>query len=149
MNVAHATPRQQFLLFGIVGANGSLLNTALLWLLHSGLGLHYLAGAAIATECAVIHNFLGNEHLTFARQRAAGGRFRRFVRFQAVSLTTLAGTISLLWLLVHFGGARLLLLWNVIAIGTMFVMNFGLNRKLTWRRAGVERSGSRTAPERG
>lgn len=149
MNVAPATPRQQFLLFGAVGANGSLLNTALLWLLHSGLGLHYLTGAAIATECAVIHNFLGNEHLTFACQRSAGGRFRRFVRFQAVSLTTLAGTIGLLWLLVHLSGARLLLLWNAVAIGVMFLLNFGLNRRLTWRRADVGQSGPPTVPEQG
>jgi dolichol-phosphate mannosyltransferase len=125
---------RQLLLFGLVGANGTLVNTAVLWLLHSVLGLHYLAAAALATECAIVHNFLGNEHLTFAGERPAAGRAHRFGRFQLVSLATLVGTVGLLGLLVHVGGERLVLVWNVAAIGVMFVLNFALNRSLTWRR---------------
>jgi dolichol-phosphate mannosyltransferase len=128
---------RQFIVFGAVGGFGTVLNSAVLWLMHSVVGLHYLAGAAIATEVAIISNFLGNEHLTFARGDHDGSRWSRFRRFQMVSLGTVAGTLTLLWLLVQLVGERYVLACNVVAIGTMFIVNFMVNRSLTWRDRGI------------
>lgn len=123
----------QLTLFGVVGAGGVLVNTGVLWVLHTVLRLHYLLSAAAATETAITHNFFGNEFLTFAHQGRSVPRWRRFVSFQAISLTTLLGTLTILWTLVHLFGEGRLLLWNLLAIGVMFLVNFGLNRSLTWR----------------
>lgn len=126
--------RRELLLFAIVGASGTVVNTLVLWLLHSGAGIHYLLAAVVATEVAIIHNFIANDLVTFARRRAGVSTLARFARYQVVSLGTAAGTIGFLWVLTHLGGIRLLLLWNAMAIGTMFMVNFVLNRLLTWRR---------------
>ncbi|HET7322112.1 MAG TPA: GtrA family protein [Longimicrobiaceae bacterium] len=131
------------MLFGLVGGFGTVLNTAILWVLHTGLGLHYLAAAAVATESAIVSNFLGNEHITFASEGHGNGKLRRFLRFQLVSIGTLAGTLSLLWLLVQLLGESRVLLCNLIAIGGMFLVNFAVNRTLTWKLP------SATEPERG
>ena len=132
-----AVPRREMLWFAAVGASGTVVNTLLLWLLHSVLGVHYLLAAAIATECAIVHNFVANDRLTFAHRRTHASVTARFARFQVVSLGTATGTVGLLWLLTRAGGERLLLLSNVAAIGIMFVANFVLNRYLTWSRVGA------------
>jgi putative flippase GtrA len=114
-----------------------VVNSAILWLLHSRLGVYYVAASAVATECAIVSNFLGHEFVTFGDERRAAGAGARFVRYQAISLLTLVGTVGLLAALVQIGGEARLLVWNVIAIGVMFLVNFGANRLVTWRAPGV------------
>ena len=125
---------RELVAFGAVGAVGTLVNTLVLWVLHSGVGLHYLLAAAIATEVAIVSNFVGNDRLTFRARTTRHRRPARFLRFQLVSLTTVVGTLTLLWLQVRAFGERHVLVWNVIAIGVMFLANFAVNRATTWRR---------------
>jgi putative flippase GtrA len=44
--------------FNAVGGIGILIQLATLTLLHSGLGVNYLAATAIAVEVTVLHNFI-------------------------------------------------------------------------------------------
>ena len=63
--------------FAAVGALGTMVNLALMWLLMRG-GLHYLPAAVLATEVAIVHNFLLQERLVFGDLR--DGRHRWWMR---------------------------------------------------------------------
>jgi dolichol-phosphate mannosyltransferase len=63
--------------FAAVGALGTVLNLALMWLFMRE-GLHYLPAAVLATEVAIVHNFLLQERLVFRDLR--DGRHRWWMR---------------------------------------------------------------------
>jgi dolichol-phosphate mannosyltransferase len=51
--------------FAAVGALGTVLNLVLMWVLLRETSLHYLPAAVIATEVAILHNFLLQERFVF------------------------------------------------------------------------------------
>ncbi len=51
--------------FAAVGMLGTVLNLFLMWLLLRETGLHYLPAAVIATEVAILHNFVLQERFVF------------------------------------------------------------------------------------
>lgn len=124
---------QKLVLFGIVGGTGVVINTAILFALTSFMDFHYLLAAAIATETAIISNFFGNHLFTFRHDHNDSSLWKKFSFFQSFSLITLIGTLTILFLLTTFFGQTYLLLWNLIAIVLMFLMNFALNQKFTWK----------------
>ncbi len=65
--------------FAAVGILGTLLNLALMWSLIHLAGVHYVPAAVIATEVAIVHNFLMQERFVFRDLR--NGRHRAPVRF--------------------------------------------------------------------
>jgi dolichol-phosphate mannosyltransferase len=84
--------------FAVVGALGTVLNLALMWaLIHVG-GLHYVAAAVIATEVAIVHNFLMQERFVFRDLRE--GRHRWPVRFAQYLLYSNIDTLVRLPLLI-------------------------------------------------
>ena len=88
------------LLFGMVGAFGMIVNMAMLYILTAFAGLHYIIASAIATETAILCNFLNNHFITF-RDKRAGSTLRKLLNFQLISLTTIAGTAGILFLLTE------------------------------------------------
>lgn len=101
------------------------------------LGLPNLGAALLATEIAIIHNFLWNDKWTFKQNQAStngsNSRLARFGRFQLV--TTLTGILSLgLFAGLNSGLGWHYLLAQLGAIGVATVLNFGANSKLTWNR---------------
>ena len=122
--------------FGIVGGTGTVLNTAILWLLTTFAGWHYLLASLAATEAAIVSNFFGNQYLTFRNRRTDTSLTQKFLRFQLISLVTVVGTLIILWTLTNLFGAGthngLLVVWNLIAIAAMFVANYALNHRITW-----------------
>lgn len=52
--------------FAAVGALGTALNLLLMWLLLRETSLHYLPAAVIATEVAILHNFVLQERFVFS-----------------------------------------------------------------------------------
>ncbi|PIN70128.1 hypothetical protein COV93_02630 [Candidatus Woesearchaeota archaeon CG11_big_fil_rev_8_21_14_0_20_43_8] len=123
-----------FLLFGTVGALGTLINTGVLYVLTFYAGIHYLISSVLATETAIISNFVGNHILTFNERLTDKGVFRKFISFQLISTTTIIGTILILWALTTSLGIGHLIVWNFIAIFVMFIFNYGLNKKFTWNK---------------
>lgn len=121
---------RRLLAFGAVGGFGMLLNTLILYAL-TGIGVHYLLASIIATEAAILSNFINNHVFTF-KNSIKGPWLRKLVSFQTISVTTILGTASILWLLVTLFGERLLLVWNAVAILVMFLFNFSLNSRYTW-----------------
>jgi putative flippase GtrA len=126
---------KEFLLFALVGGFGTILNTAILYLLTAHAGLHYIFSSVVATEAAIISNFAGNNFLTFKNYDSRKKILPKFGKFQLISLLTIIGTVLVLWLLTSTLGQKYLLVWNFVAILLMFVANFALNKKFTWNSA--------------
>ena len=125
-----AKPRMlvALLRFGVVGAIGTAVNLAVLAALHGGLDLGFTRSSAIATEVAIIGNYLGNELWTFHHRKLSLRRLGQF------NLTMLVGAA------VQVLSATLLkeylpyLVAQSLGIGIGSALNFAFNFGWTWRR---------------
>ncbi|MBA2529040.1 MAG: GtrA family protein [Euzebyales bacterium] len=114
--------------FGVVGLVGTVVNLAVLELLHGQLDLPFTRSSAAATEVAIVGNYLGNELWTFHHRRLS---LRRLLQF---NLTMLVGAA------VQVGAATVLkevlpyLLAQALGIGVGSALNFAFNFGWTWRR---------------
>lgn len=117
-----------FLKYGVVGGSGVLVNLATLHLLHIELGFGFTRSSAIATELAIVTNYLGNELWTFHHRRLS---LRRLAKFNLAALVTLVLTVTLATILKEFVHPLLAQLAG-IAIGAS--VNFAVNFWWTWRR---------------
>jgi len=124
---------KKFFYFALVGGFGTILNTAILFLLTKNTSMNYLIASGIATEIAILSNFVGNNYFTFKNQNTTEKIYKKFLSFQLISLVSLFGTMFFLWTFVTIFGKNLLLVWNVISILIMFVANFILNSMFTWK----------------
>jgi putative flippase GtrA len=122
--------------FVCVGGSGVLLNTLLLWVLTERAHLYYLASSVLATEAAIVSNFVLNHGWTFAAVRDSQHVLLRFLRFNAVSAGGLLLTVGLVFVLKQFAGVPYLLA-NLLAIVCGSVWNYVANRRWTWRVSGV------------
>ncbi len=120
--------RTALLRFAVVGALGTLVNLAVLELLHGQLGYGFTRSSAAATEVAIVGNYLGNELWTFHYRRLS---LRRLLQF---NVTMLLGAA------VQVGSATLLkehlayLLAQGLGIAIGAGVNFAFNFGWTWRR---------------
>ena len=111
--------------FGVVGASGTAVNTAMLWLLARLGGLPIALASLLATEVAIINNFLLNDIWTFRANARERPLMQRLFRFNFVALGGMAITVSIVYVatsIAHTGliAANLLaacvtLLWNYMA----------------------------------
>ncbi len=114
--------------FGVVGVVGTLVNLTVLELLHGQLDLPFTRSFAIATEVAILGNYLGNELWTFHHRRLS---LRRLAQFNATMLLGAA---------IQVGSGTLLkeylpyLVAAALAIALGSVSNFAFNFGWTWRR---------------
>lgn len=122
--------------FGLVGISGIVVNTAILAFLVWVVALPVWASSAIATEAAIISNFLFNDRWTFRAERAHRSTWQRMLRFNGVALGGLVITTGLLTLLTTYSHLPLLLA-NLLAIGSAVVWNYAMNSWWTWRRPRV------------
>lgn len=114
--------------YGLVGGTGVLVNLVGLHLLHTELGLGFLRSSALATETAIVWNYLGNELWTFHHRRLA---WRRLAKFNVSALAGLVATVAVANVVkevVH----PLVAQTAGIVVGAGF--NFALNFWWTWRR---------------
>ena len=129
---------ERFLRFGLVGFSGVFVDMAVLYLLSdsSTLGLGLSRSKVIASELAIINNFLWNDRWTFsdfaAKQSGKQQRLKRFIKFNLICLVGIGLNLIILNTLVNvFGMNRYLA--NLIAIAIVTVWNFWFNLKLSWR----------------
>lgn len=117
--------------FGLVGLSGVVVNTTALWALARGAHLPVPLASVLATETAILSNFMLNDRWTFRAARRH--RFlSRLVRFNGISLGGMAITAGLLLLLMSYAGLHLLLA-NLLAIGGAMFWNYFVNSRWTWR----------------
>jgi putative flippase GtrA len=117
--------------FGVVGASGIVVNSAILWVFVRELHLAVTLGSLIATEAAILSNFLLNDRWTFrdANERSLGGRL---LRFNGVALGGVAITAGVLTALTSYTHLHLLIA-NLLAVGAATFWNYAVNSRWTWR----------------
>jgi putative flippase GtrA len=123
---------QRPLRFGLVGLSGVVVNTTLLWTLARGAQLPVPLASVLATEAAILSNFLLNDRWTFRAVARRHPPLIRLARFNGVSLGGMAITVALLTLLSSYAGLHLLLA-NMLAIGGAMSWNYFVNSRWTWR----------------
>jgi putative flippase GtrA len=120
----------RFAAFVFVGGLCLLANTALLWALTSGLGLHYLASTVIAFASITPLGFLLNKVLTFRtpRERARV----ELPRYFAAMAASFAANLALMYLLVSVLGMWYVAASLVVAL-TLVVCNFATSDRWSFR----------------
>jgi len=121
--------------FGLVGASGIVVNSAILYSLTEYLGIFYLMSALVAIETSIITNFILNDRWTFSAGKGVNHRIRsvwkRFASFQAVSVGGLVINFAVLMSLTEFLGIYYMVS-NIVGIFVAFLWNFIVNRHVTW-----------------
>jgi dolichol-phosphate mannosyltransferase len=130
---------QRFGKFGIVGASGVVVNTAVLWLLTHRLGVYYLVASPVAIEIAMCCNYLLNNNWTFLDRRAGFVSWSGLVRYHAVSLGGMLINVGILHALVTWTDSPVVFA-NLIGIGVATIWNFILSVGWTFRPAAVVRA---------
>jgi dolichol-phosphate mannosyltransferase len=131
-------PVARFFRFGAVGFSGVFVDMALLYLLSdpTTLGWGLTRSKIIASELAIVNNFLWNDLWTFgdisSQQRGLRKRVKRFVKFNIICLAGLVLNVLLLNLLFNVLGLNRYVA-NLIAIAAVTFWNFWINLKLSWR----------------
>ena len=125
----------RFLRFGLVGGSGVLVNNAILLALVEGLKMPPVPAAVIATECAIVTNFVLNDRWTFADARRASSRpwYRRFASYNLLTLGGLVLSVGVLAVLHGLAGVHYLIA-NVVGIAVSTLWNYGSNHQWTWSR---------------
>jgi dolichol-phosphate mannosyltransferase len=125
---------QGFSRFAAVGALGVVVNSSLLFWLHTRIGLSYLLAGTCAIELAILHNFLLNELWTFRnlRRGRSGMVWSRLTKFQLVSFGGMAINLATLALL-HGVFNLPLLLSNLVGISGAVMSNYATNKLWTWK----------------
>lgn len=123
--------------FGVVGLSGIVVNSAILWVLVRELHLAVTLGSVLATEVAILSNFLLNDRWTFrgARERSF---MQRLVRFNGVALGGMAITVGILTTLASYTHLHLLFA-NLLAVGAATGWNYLVNSRWTWRQGTGDR----------
>lgn len=136
-------PVARFFRFGAVGFSGVFVDMAILYLLSdpTTLGWGLTRSKIIASELAIVNNFLWNDLWTFgdisSQQRGWRKRVKRFVKFNTICLAGVVLNVLLLNLLFNVLDFQYLpygrYFANLIAIVAVTFWNFWINLKLSWR----------------
>ena len=139
----HLLKTSPFVRFCIVGASGTLIDTAMLFLLSDPrtLGWGLLKSKIIAAELALTNNFIWNDLWTFGKfsshQSGFRQRARRFLKFNL-----LCSVGILLNLIILDTGVKVFhinrYIANLSAILLVTFWNYNTNRKLSWRTTAKE-----------
>lgn len=116
-----------FVRYAAVGACAALIQLSLLALFVEVLSAPPLLASTMALSIAIVFNYSLQRRVTFksrAKHHVAGPRFL------AITLSTLAGNAVLFSLL---SAALPYLIAQVLTLGTIFPINYQLNKRITFR----------------
>lgn len=99
--------------FNLVGAIGTVVQFAALFILKSGLHWNYLVATALAVEAAVLHNFLWHERFTWADRVPRSGNRDRSARLDFIRLEPRPGFPRRLWRF-HLANGAVSILGNLM-----------------------------------
>jgi putative flippase GtrA len=122
-----------WLKFNAVGVVGVGVQLAVLTLLKSGLGVHYLIATVLAVEATILHNYFWHERWTWIDRTAGSARqLKRLVRFNlANGLVSIAGNLGLMWVFVSRFHLQYIFA-NLLAIILCSIVNFVVSDKLVF-----------------
>lgn len=136
-----STATRRFLCFSAVGFAGAVVNTVALSLLHGALHWPVAVASALATEIAIVHNYLLNDRLTFASD---GVTARRFLRYNLVALAGLAVTVATVTLLTAHTALPVIVA-NGAGMALAVAWNFAASVRWAWAPDGERRETPRLA----
>lgn len=120
----------RFAAFVLVGGICLALNVAVLWILTSQLGLHYLVSTLLAFFTITPLGFLLNKVLTFRTRRELAPI--ELPRYFAAMAASLAANLALMYLLVSLLGVWYVLASVLVAV-TLVVVNFLTSDRWSFR----------------
>lgn len=123
----------RFARFVLVGLSGVAVNTACLVFLHEAAGLEPVVAAAIATEAAILNNFLLNDRWTFRDCGSRAPWLRRAWCYNCVCLGGLLIAVLTLTALTYGFGTPYVLA-NLLGAAVATGWNYGVNYRFTWSR---------------
>lgn len=120
----------KFVTYAVVGGVCTLLNLAVLWVLTSVLGLHYLVSTMISFFTLLPVGFWLQKLLTFrTRRERAPIEWPRYFTAMAASFVA---NLALMYLLVSLAGVWYLAASVLVAV-TLLVCNFLANDRWSFR----------------
>jgi dolichol-phosphate mannosyltransferase len=121
-----------FIKFCITGASGVLVNLGIFTALLA-LGVNKFVASPIAIQCSIITNFLGNNYWTFRWRKLVGSVHARGLRFNVVSILSLAISYLTFVVLSHAFPEFAPQLPQFIGIIPATLVNYFLNSYWTFR----------------
>jgi len=112
--------------FGVVGVLGTVVNIFILHVLHNELGWGFTRSSMIATELAIIHNYVWNELWTFHLRQLD---VRRLVQYNVSSLLGFGVTVVVATVVKELIDPRLA---QLVGIGCGAGLNYLVNARWTW-----------------
>jgi dolichol-phosphate mannosyltransferase len=121
-----------FIKFCIIGGSGVLVNIGIFSILLA-LGMNKYLASPIAVELSIISNFIGNNYWTFRWRSLVGGVRARGLRFNVVSIGTLAISYVAFIILSHSFPATRPQVHQLIGIVPATLVNYFWNSYWTFR----------------
>ena len=116
----------QLVRFGVVGVLGTAVNILILHVLHNELGWGFTRSSAIATELAIVHNYVWNELWTFHVRQLD---LRRLVQYNLSSLLGFGVTVAVATVVKELIDPRLAQLCGILCGAGL---NYLVNARWTW-----------------
>lgn len=117
--------------FSVVGGVGTAVNMVILYLLAHYGGWNHLAAAAVATEAAILSNFVMNDRWTFRDTQSRFAWTARVLRYNTISLAGAMISLGMLAALT-MGTTMHYLFANLLGIAAGTFWNYALNSHLIW-----------------
>ncbi len=127
---------EKLLLYGIIGGGAVIVDVGLFWLMDrdsDSIGIT-VAKNGIAILAAMIYSFTLNAYLNF---KTTDGLVKRFFSFAFVTSCGFLVSAAMLWLMANVLGMDRLLVKN-LTLPVVFVLQFTLNSKFTFKQATVD-----------
>lgn len=118
--------------YSIVGISGIAVNTLVLYIFTSVLGIFYLLSSAISYEVSILSNFLINDRWTF---KSVNNKSKFLTRAIYFNYTMIAGAIFGIILLYIFTDLLRInyLISNIISIFIVFIFRFYTSITVVWK----------------
>jgi dolichol-phosphate mannosyltransferase len=118
--------------YAMVGAIGTLVNTAVLYGLTNYFGIYYLISSIIGIELSLLSNFILNDKWTFSGEKFQHSWKWRLIQYHFISMFGAILLIACEYLFtdklhVYY------VVSNIMGIMLVFILNFILNRYTTWK----------------
>ncbi|MGH2459819.1 MAG: GtrA family protein [Chloroflexota bacterium] len=126
--------------FGLVGISGIVVNSIVLALLVQVGQLRPPLAGALATEVAIVSNFVLHDRWTFRDARASRRWSSRALRYNLSALGGLSITVATLTALTN-GLHLYYLIANVFAVGAGCLCNYLLSSRFAWAVAKADPAG--------
>jgi dolichol-phosphate mannosyltransferase len=130
----HSPRMRKLIKFLIVGGWGFLINTIVLEILVL-FGFHPALGSALGAECAIVSNFLLNNHWTFKdRKIEKSRRFIKFLQFNGTSLGAIALQSGVVYAGTHLYGVEDYRIFYILGVLTSLGWNYFMYSRVIWKK---------------